>query len=235
MGEAKRRRSRIGQPIEYFDIHSNKTMTARNAGDPVEFIASFKATAAAQERGERPVANVPCDGCTACCYFSKVEFDPQAERAEDLAHLDFVEEVDNKVRLRKREDGACIHLGEKGCTVYEHRPRPCRFYDCRVAALVGMVDTFDGDRHSPFWIFDPHTPKSRAFQEAFRTLGMLHRHRASESGESRTTSATLKFAFEHVDKFASAIEELLKLPPEQAVKALGFDPGKMTKEEHVTH
>ena len=29
-------------------------------------------------------------------------------------------------------EGRCVHLdGERGCTVYEHRPGPCRSFDCR--------------------------------------------------------------------------------------------------------
>jgi Fe-S-cluster containining protein len=31
-----------------------------------------------------------------------------------------------------QSDGACVHLDdERGCTIYPHRPRPCRVFDCR--------------------------------------------------------------------------------------------------------
>lgn len=35
------------------------------------------------------------------------------------------------LRLRQTPDGACVHLGEAGCTVYEKRPAMCRVFDCR--------------------------------------------------------------------------------------------------------
>ena len=30
-------------------------------------------------------------------------------------------------------------LGEAGCTIYEHRPRTCRTYDCRVFPATGLL------------------------------------------------------------------------------------------------
>ncbi len=35
--------------------------------------------------------------------------------------------------IRHDADGACSHLDRStaGCTAYQHRPRPCRIYDCR--------------------------------------------------------------------------------------------------------
>lgn len=39
---------------------------------------------------------------------------------------------DRPYAIARQEDGRCIHLdGSCGCTVYEHRPLPCRAYDCR--------------------------------------------------------------------------------------------------------
>ena len=32
--------------------------------------------------------------------------------------------------LPRRPDGACVHLGEHGCTVYKQRPAVCRTFDC---------------------------------------------------------------------------------------------------------
>jgi hypothetical protein len=233
MGEAKRRRMRLGQPIEFMDVNTNEMKTARNAGDPVEFLARLIASMAAEDRGERPVANVPCDGCTACCYFHEVDFDPKAERASDLPFLDFVVGDDGKAVLRKREDGACVHLGDSGCTVYEHRPRPCRHYDCRGVALVSMVDTFDGDRHSPFWIFDPQTKKGGLLKEAFKILGMMRQGQAAASGESLTAADTFGFALQHAVKLSSALEELSKLSPDEFAKATGVDPRTMTEEKYA--
>lgn len=39
--------------------------------------------------------------------------------------------------LRKRSDGACIFLGDDGCSVYERRPKVCRDF---VAETCGMYE-----------------------------------------------------------------------------------------------
>jgi uncharacterized protein len=36
--------------------------------------------------------------------------------------------------------GRCPMLIEGSCSIYEHRPRACRTYDCRVFAATGVVD-----------------------------------------------------------------------------------------------
>ena len=42
------------------------------------------------------------------------------------------------------EHGCCPMLGEHGCTIYEHRPRTCRTFDCRVFAATEVpVDGVD--------------------------------------------------------------------------------------------
>jgi len=34
--------------------------------------------------------------------------------------------------LKRRPDGACVHLGDHGCTVHDYAPVDCREFDCRV-------------------------------------------------------------------------------------------------------
>ena len=36
------------------------------------------------------------------------------------------------------ERGRCPLLRESGCSIYEHRPRTCRAYDCRVLTATGV-------------------------------------------------------------------------------------------------
>lgn len=36
------------------------------------------------------------------------------------------------------ERGRCPMLGDDGCSIYEHRPRTCRAYDCRVFTAAGI-------------------------------------------------------------------------------------------------
>jgi Fe-S-cluster containining protein len=57
-----------------------------------------------------------------------------------LAHLLTERSPEGELVLQRRSDGACVHLGERGCTVYEQRPAVCRTFDCRVFAAMGLVE-----------------------------------------------------------------------------------------------
>jgi uncharacterized protein len=106
-----------------------------------EFSAWLAAFVAAQ-RGEGD-ADVPCDGCTACCTAAKfVPIGP--DEADTLAHVSAELLVpapgmpDGHVVLGYDEAGRCPMLVEAGCSIYEHRPRACRTFDCRVFAAAGV-------------------------------------------------------------------------------------------------
>lgn len=88
-------------------------------------------------------AAVPCDTCTACCTASQfVHIAP--DETDALAHIP--RELLFPAPLLPRgqmvlgydEHGRCPMLGEQGCTIYEHRPRTCRTYDCRVFAAAAV-------------------------------------------------------------------------------------------------
>ena len=42
----------------------------------------------------------------------------------------------NAFVLATTPEGACVYLGEKGCTIYERRPLICRTFDCRKHYLI---------------------------------------------------------------------------------------------------
>lgn len=144
MGEAKRRRSLLGRELPGVRVDPR---TGAAVEVPSRFGGSI--TSAMARQGE-----VPCGGCIACCYHPCVDVHPENDRPEDLARLDLVTREDGTIMVRKRSDGACVHLGERGCTVYAHRPHGCRLYDCRMYAMVGVLDSYDGGRTSPVWRFD---------------------------------------------------------------------------------
>jgi hypothetical protein len=87
-------------------------------------------------------ADVPCDGCTACCRAS--QFVPVGpDEADALAHLpaELLFPVPGRPGhqlLGYDERGHCPMLVEDRCSVYEHRPRACRTYDCRVYAATAV-------------------------------------------------------------------------------------------------
>jgi len=123
MGEAKRRRDAANKTADYYDIAKGEVATGRAAGDPLEFRRKMiaQATGLLNGTGDGSAA-VPCNGCTECCYYHQVPVYPAQETPEHMAHLDLVE-TDDGLAVRKRDDGACVHLGPGGCTVHEHRAK----------------------------------------------------------------------------------------------------------------
>jgi hypothetical protein len=116
---------------------SNPAAT-RAAGD----FASWLADAVAAGRDDRP-ADVPCDGCTACCTSSQFVLIGEGE-TDALAHIPRVLLAPapgrpGHVVLGYDERGHCPMLGDDGCSIYEHRPTTCRTYDCRVFAATDVT------------------------------------------------------------------------------------------------
>jgi hypothetical protein len=95
---------------------------------------------------------VPCGTCTACCYYPGIPVDEKRDRRR-LPHLLTERKRDGELVLRQRSDGACVHLGGEGCTVYEHRPAVCRNFDCRAFAAMGLVERCDPNHQTPDWEF----------------------------------------------------------------------------------
>jgi len=127
-------------------------------------------------RGERG-ADVPCDGCTACCtssMFIHIEPDERDTLAHIPKHLLFPapRRPHGHVVLGHDERGHCPMLVDNRCSIYEHRPRTCRTYDCRVFAATGL-DAADGDpRKSAIadrverWRFEHRTEDDRSAHAA---------------------------------------------------------------------
>src|SRR4051794_32425896 len=89
-------------------------------------------------------SDVPCDGCTACCASAQfVHVGP--DELEAKAHIPAALLLPAPGRPRGHlvmgydEHGRCPMLRDHGCSIYEHRPRACRTYDCRVLAAAGLV------------------------------------------------------------------------------------------------
>lgn len=99
-------------------------------------------------RGEGE-SDVPCGTCTACCRSSQfVHVAP--DESDALAHIPpellfpAPGHPRGHVLLGYDDDGCCPMLVDGACTVYDHRPRACRAYDCRVYAAAGLDPAEDG-------------------------------------------------------------------------------------------
>lgn len=115
-------------------------------------------------------ADVACGECTACCRSAQfVHIAP--DEIDTLEHIEpdllfpAPRMPDGHVLLGYDEAGRCPMLDESGCSIYEHRPRTCRTYDCRIFAAAGI----DADDDKPLiterarqWRFDLATDRDRS-------------------------------------------------------------------------
>ena len=151
----------------------------RPGGEPLD-AGDFAPWAAALRRalaGEAD-SDVPCGGCTACCRsFQFVHLRP--DETDAIAHIPAELLVPAPGRpaghlvMGYDGDGRCPMLGAEGCTIYEHRPRTCRMYDCRVFAATGVEPA--GDELAPVreqvrrWRFATRTEADAATRDGLRS------------------------------------------------------------------
>jgi Fe-S-cluster containining protein len=142
------------------------------AGDFSSWIIDVQAAI----RGEHG-SDVPCDGCTACCTASQfVHIAP--DEKDTLAHVPRAllfpapRLPRGHVVMGYDERGHCPMLIDNQCSIYEHRPRTCRTYDCRVFAAAGIE--LDDDEKALInararrWRFSYRTADDRAQHDAVR-------------------------------------------------------------------
>lgn len=120
--------------------------SALDAGDFTQWLSQMRAAL----RGDQP-ADVPCGTCTACCTSSQfVHVEPDEEDA--LGHIP--RELlfpapglpTGYQLLGYDEHGHCPLLVDGGCSIYPHRPRACRTFDCRILTATGVSP--DGEQQS---------------------------------------------------------------------------------------
>jgi Fe-S-cluster containining protein len=124
-------------------------------------------------------SDVPCGSCTACCTWAQsVPIAP--DEVDTLAHLPAGAAVPASMRpaghmvLRSDERGHCPMLVDGRCSIYDHRPRACRNYDCRVFAATGVDPGGDNpelQRQVARWKFTLDTESDRRDYEAAQGAG----------------------------------------------------------------
>jgi Fe-S-cluster containining protein len=149
------------------------------AGDFGEWVADVRAAI----RSERD-AEVPCNGCTACCtagQFVHIGPDETATLARIPRKLLFSAPLmpSGHVVLPHDARGHCPMLVDGRCSIYEDRPRTCRTYDCRVFAATG-VEPDDGliAERVARWRFTYASAADRARHEEVRTTAVAIRARS---------------------------------------------------------
>jgi Fe-S-cluster containining protein len=126
-------------------------------------------------------SDVPCDGCTACCrsaQFVHIEPDELDTLAHVPAELQFAAPGRPKghVVLGYDDHGRCPMLIEDRCSIYEHRPRACRTYDCRVFPAAGVTpDQPLVAERTARWEFSYHDKGAQMRHEAVRAAARFVR------------------------------------------------------------
>ena len=75
-----------------------------------------------------------CNQCSRCCRHYSIKVNPyeiaRLARNRDMTTTVFSHEFTSKqgTVLKRKPNGACVFLGERGCTVHSDRPLVCRLY-----------------------------------------------------------------------------------------------------------
>ncbi|HEY7628232.1 MAG TPA: YkgJ family cysteine cluster protein, partial [Ilumatobacteraceae bacterium] len=163
-------------------------------------------------RDEHP-ADVPCGTCTACCRSSQfVHIAP--DELDTLVHVpaELLFPAPGLPRghvvLGYDDRGHCPMLVDDRCSIYAHRPRTCRTYDCRVFAAAG-VDPDDKPliaERSRHWEFEHEDPAATARHAAVRAAAEFLREHDDVAGAARTSPTRLAVAAVQVHElFGSAV------------------------------
>ena len=146
----------------------SKPNTPVPAGD---FSQWLRGAVASIETGD-DATSVPCGGCTACCrasMFIHIEPDETATIRSIPRPLLFAAPGRPKGHLLMgyNDQGHCPMLVNDKCSIYEHRPRTCRAYDCRVFAATGIEAETQAEIDSRVqrWVFQYEDEAARHEQE----------------------------------------------------------------------
>ncbi len=177
----------------------------RDAGEFASWLVAFRASL---HDGD-PV-DVPCDGCTACCRSGKlIPVDP--DESDALAHIpsDCLlplegESGDTARRVLAHDDsGRCSQLTAEGCAVYDHRPRACRMYDCRIFPAAGVQpDSPLIAERAQQWRFSYGSPASRERHDNVRMAAVALGFPGGLSAPASPTQHALE-AIEGVDELGT--------------------------------
>jgi Fe-S-cluster containining protein len=134
-------------------------------------------------------SDVPCGSCTACCTASQfVHIEP--DETDTLRHIP-AELLFPAPRMPRGhvlmgydQRGHCPMLIDDKCSIYEHRPRTCRIYDCRVFPAAGLrIDDADKaliDQRAQQWRFSYPTNTDHVRHDAVRAAAAFLGDHASE-------------------------------------------------------
>jgi uncharacterized protein len=160
---------------------------ASNRPLPAGDFSSWLSGVLAAIRGEAS-SEVPCGQCTACCTSGQfIHIAP--DETDTLAHvpptLTFPAPGLPRGHLLLGYDqrGHCPMLIDDQCSIYAHRPRTCRTYDCRVFPATGIPvddDKVRIARQAERWQFSFPSAADDVGHAAVRAAADFLEHHADE-------------------------------------------------------
>jgi hypothetical protein len=165
-------------------------------------------------RGEQD-SDVPCDGCTACCASSQfVHVGP--DEVDALAHIpgELLFPAPGLPRghvlMGYDEQGRCPLLTDGGCSIYDHRPRTCRTYDCRVFPASGVELDDPGKaaiaRRAERWQFAFPSAGDRTRHEAVRAAAAFLQERRARVDDGLVPAGATPLAVLAVEVHGAFLE-----------------------------
>jgi hypothetical protein len=200
-----------------YDLATGGTLNIRRADiTPSQLLATLGPVA-----DRKAVAEVPCETCTACCWYGRTDVKIEEEKPEDLVFLN-MECDESGYYLAHREDGGCIHLGpDGGCSVHAHRPLVCRAYDCRVLGLAGLAPQSSHGHTAPVWEFPIITPLDKAIIVAARHAATPYIE-AAKSGrpdpEGNVLVAIMRGIYEYLPSARAMVALFDSMPVEEQMR-----------------
>jgi hypothetical protein len=89
-------------------------------------------------------------------------------------------------------------LVDGSCSIYEHRPRACRVYDCRIFPAAGVTgprgDAVEIGRRAERWRFDYASDRERAGHDALKATARYFAEHAGELGDDALATDTTRLA-----------------------------------------
>ncbi len=198
------------------------------AGDFSAWIVEIQAAIA----GER-ASDVPCGTCTACCTSSQfIHIAP--DETDALAHIPQAllfpapRLPAGHVLMGYNEHGHCPMLIGNRCTIYEHRPRTCRTYDCRVFPAAGL-EPDEADKaliaeQARRWQFSYPTEIDEVLHDAVRSAAAFLQEHAYGLPEGVLTASPTQLAVLAIEMHGLFLatgdrtEAELARPDEEAVR-----------------
>ena len=162
-------------------------------------------------------ANVPCGTCTACCRTHNILI--AADETETLAHVASTLQIPasrmphGDLLMMHEESGDCPMLVDERCSIYEHRPRMCRTYDCRVFPASGLAAGEDKpviDEQAQRWSFSYPTSADRIEYDAVLAAASLLADNWQLLAEAEIPTNQIQLALAAVEMYD------LFMPPDSA-------------------